>query len=129
MWGLLVQYAANIYRATFLMGVNSEFGPWYYFPMVMLFKTPVATLIGMIGAVVVIGLKRRAIHREYAWTMLCLAVPPTIYFASAMASGVAAGIRHILPVYPAIFVGVGIAAAIVWSCAIVLAVRPSLCSV
>ena len=114
LWGLLVQYAANIYRATFLMGVNSEFGPWYYFPMAMLFKTPVATLVAMVATAIVLFMKRRKFSAELAWPTLCLATPAIIYFASSMASGVAAGIRHILPIYPAIYVAIGIAASLAW---------------
>src|SRR5439155_14313412 len=42
--GLLFTRASILLRRTFLCGQYSITGWWYYFPLAMLFKTPLATL-------------------------------------------------------------------------------------
>jgi hypothetical protein len=41
-------------------------------------------------------------------------LPPAIYLLAAMGSNMQYGVRHVLPVYPFIFLGIGLAAAQVW---------------
>ncbi len=45
------------------------------------------------------------------WLILCLALPPVIYLAAAMKSNLNLGLRHILPIYPAIYISLGLAGA------------------
>ena len=65
--GFLSTYSAAIVRPAFLMGKIYETGCWYYFPLAMLFKMPVATLLAMVAGVIwgmtstlFLGLSRRA---------------------------------------------------------------------
>lgn len=86
----------------YLLGAYSLDGWWYYFPVVVLVKTPLATL-----GLLVAGLARRPSARELAllWT------PPAVLLAAAMASGLNIGLRHILPAYPFLLAVAGIGAA------------------
>src|SRR5439155_10919065 len=92
---------------------------WYYFPLAMLFKTPLATLLGGAAALTlaIIGIVHRprqgaAFHPSWATT--CLLLPPAIYLIVAMRGNLNLGLRHVLPVYPFIYIGVGLAAAEAW---------------
>jgi len=42
------------------------------------------------------------------WSLACLALPAVIYAASAMSANLNLGLRHILPVYPFIFIALGL---------------------
>ncbi|MGB7161485.1 MAG: hypothetical protein WBD40_25725, partial [Tepidisphaeraceae bacterium] len=48
------------------------------------------------------------------WTITCLALPVGLYLAIAMMSKTHQGFRHVLPVYPILFIAIGIAASIAW---------------
>lgn len=114
LFGLLQTYAAALIRGCYLLGERRLTGWWYYFPLAMVFKTPIATLIAMLGALLVAPLK---LHRPAAaaadrgWAITCLLIPPAIYGISAVSANLNLGIRHILPVYPFIYIGIGLAAA------------------
>jgi hypothetical protein len=108
--GFLFIYASSLLRSSFLFNGTSEVGWWYYFPIAMLIKTPIATLIA-IGTSAVLGirfLREKARPFEGWWAVACLAIPPGIYFASAMTSHMNIGIRHIFPVYGFIFTACGV---------------------
>src|SRR5207302_1121882 len=47
LYGLLYTYNAALRRHAYLMGMHSVSGWWYYFPLAMLFKTPLAVLAAM----------------------------------------------------------------------------------
>ena len=47
------------------------------------------------------------------WATSCLLVTPLIYGASAMSASLNLGLRHILPVYPYIFIGIAVVMAMV----------------
>src|SRR5262249_23366272 len=99
-WGHLRQG-----HQSYLLGKTSTTGWWYYFPVAALVKTPTATLllfaISLLG-----GIFRR---RSLAWRALpfecyALAMPAVVFIAVSMASSVDIGLRHILPVYPLLYV-------------------------
>jgi hypothetical protein len=120
-FGLLFTYNAALNRPAFLMGrIGTGFVA--YFPLAIVFKTPVATLaafaLSALTFVIAFADFRRDRRRAdavnlwpivFLWT--CLLVPPVFYFAVAILHHVNIGVRHILPVYPFAFVIVGIAAA------------------
>jgi hypothetical protein len=88
---------------TFLFGKIHAHGLWYYFPVVLSAKWTLATL-GLL-AVTIYGFARARIgcRRE----VLFLAVPALLYFGIAMASPLNMGVRHILPIFPFVFVLIG----------------------
>src|SRR5439155_12528225 len=100
---------------------HSITGWLYYFPIAMLVKSPIALIF---SAVVSLALGMILLARRWGekkkfdpaktWTVLCLLVPPAIYLLSAMRSNLNLGLRHVLPVYPFIYIGIGLAASYVW---------------
>jgi hypothetical protein len=71
----------------------------------MLFKTPLAVLIGagVVGVAAIRSVASSRAWKRFSWTMLCLWLPIAIYGVSAMRSNLNLGIRHVLPVYPFIY--------------------------
>jgi ketosteroid isomerase-like protein/4-amino-4-deoxy-L-arabinose transferase-like glycosyltransferase len=113
--GLLRIDAASRARVTFLCGKSSVTGWWYYFPLAMLFKTPLATLLGLAAAgAALVALFRRRLALE-PWPTIAIVLMPAIYMLAAMNSNLELGIRHILPVYPFLFIFLGITAAGAWN--------------
>lgn len=87
----------------YLLGQYSEKGWWYYFPVAMALKTPIATVFLIILGF--IGLYRR---NENNWQKLFLLIPFLVYlFIACFINKVNIGIRHILPVYPFLYVVAG----------------------
>jgi hypothetical protein len=96
-------------RAAFLLGTYSMVGRWYYFPTVILVKTPLAMILALIAAAVFFARARNRPLR--GWTAQAFWIVPIVYFLVAVFSNLNLGIRHILPVYPFLFIFLGIAAA------------------
>jgi hypothetical protein len=96
----------------YLLGEISDRGWWYYFPVAMLVKTPTAALLAfLIGAV--LGISR--LHRSLTVAArhegprslkhAALAIPPAVFLLfSIAATRVNIGLRHVLPVYPFLWV-------------------------
>jgi hypothetical protein len=98
-------------RTAFLLGEFSEEGFWLYFPVAFLVKTPLPTLILILLSTVGL-LTRRNDDRKprfILWT------PVLVYFAIAVWARMNIGIRHILPIYPFLFVIAGESAAVLWN--------------
>jgi len=91
---------------SYLLGHRSPDGFWYYFPIVLSIKTPLAMLILLIGAV---------------WWQRKTAAMPLAFSAGillcAMSSRIDIGVRHVLPVYIGMAVACGLAAARAWDAA------------
>jgi hypothetical protein len=86
---------------TFLLGMYSQTGWWYYFPVALLVKTPLPTLLFVAGALAYAIVQR-------AWKpSAILLTPVVIYFALAMNSPLDVGYRHLLPILPFIFIFTG----------------------
>jgi hypothetical protein len=118
--GLLYTYVTTKLQSSFLCGKYSLTGWWYYFPLAALFKTPVATLVGAIFAFPVLILCRK--NRSQSgqgfdmWTLTCLGVPFILYGSFALRTNLNLGLRHILPLYPFLFLVIGVAASRAWMC-------------
>ncbi|NIM14377.1 MAG: phospholipid carrier-dependent glycosyltransferase [Candidatus Aminicenantes bacterium] len=78
----------------YLLGNYSKEGWWYYFPLVILFKTPLAVLLFLFPGV---------LRKPDKKTLLFILLPILVFLAAAMRSHVNIGIRHILIIYPFIF--------------------------
>jgi hypothetical protein len=94
-------------RPAFLFGRISEQGWWYYFPATFVLKTPVALL-----ALLALPLwgrrdedERRRSLGPFLW------VPVALYAAVALAGRMNIGHRHLLPIYPFLFVAAAAAGA------------------
>jgi Dolichyl-phosphate-mannose-protein mannosyltransferase len=83
-------------RPTFIFGRLYPSARWFYFPAALLIKSTLGFLLLLLmvpAARILRGTERR---RE----VLFLMIPPAIYLAASMTSGLNVGVRHVLPVYP-----------------------------
>jgi hypothetical protein len=113
-WTFGVHYvqARSIARSSFLMGETTTTGRWYYFPVAMAVKTPLTTIL-MLAAASVWAARSVSKGRivDQTWTLVAFAGPAAILFALAMSSALNLGIRHVFPVYPVIWLSIGLAVA------------------
>jgi hypothetical protein len=109
--GFLFTYALNLVRPAFLLGRVSLVGWWYYFPLAMAFKTPLGTVAAALALAAAVARRRWWANGAARWSALALLVPFGLFLASAMSSNLNIGLRHVLPLYPLLFVTIGWAAA------------------
>jgi hypothetical protein len=89
-------------RGAFLLGRRSEQGWWYYFPVTFLLKTPIALMVLIVASVTLVFSRPRSWRDEsFLW------LPVLIYALIAMSFGLNIGHRHLLPIYPFLFVAAG----------------------
>ncbi len=112
-------------HTAFLMGKNIHYGDWRYFPIAFALKTPPLTL-GLLLAALARSVwqagKSRPTNQESRSPIQnlkskiqnlasCFLHPlflfPAIYFAASMVSSINIGYRHLLPVLPFVYVGIG----------------------
>ncbi len=91
---LLFRHAHSGHTA-FLLGRLSSHGFIAYFPVAFLIKTP----LGLLLALTLASWPLLFLNRKWLW----LATAPVTYFAISMFAGIDIGIRHILPVYPFLY--------------------------
>ena len=111
--GFLLSFFSSETLPGYLAGEISSEGWWYYYPLAILVKTPVAQLLLLLTGAAVLLWRLRA--RESLWDALCLLLPVAIYLGAAMATEINIGLRHVLPVYPFFIVFACVAA---WQIAI-----------
>jgi hypothetical protein len=91
-------------RKNFVLGRPVREGRWYFFPLALGVKTPIPFLVlSFVGGAALLGLARE--RRSAAVPVLAAAA----IFATAMPANINIGVRHILPVYPLLAVGAGVA--------------------
>ena len=90
---------------SYLLGMRSPNGWWYYFPVVYAVKS---TMAGLVATLLLLGAGIwQVVRRQWISPMtLGLMLTPIFYFAASMSSGINIGMRHILPVYPFLYVGI-----------------------
>ena len=89
----------------YLLGKVRTRGCWYYFPIAFAVKTPAATLafLALAAGICLHKLRRRTIRRAgFEWFVL--AVPIAMYSAFSLVSATNVGIRHLLPIFPFLFI-------------------------
>jgi len=84
---------------TYFNGKCSDAGVWYYFPEVFALKTPVATLLAFLSALILTGTDGPARRRVRPFALFCF-----LYLAVACTSRIQIGYRHLLPTLPALFI-------------------------
>ena len=109
LYGLLDAIRASD-RTSYLLGQIYSHGSWLYFPVAFAVKTPLPTLVALLVAIVLM-VRRRSL----SLADLFLLVPAMIVFAIATGSKLNIGLRHILPIYPFLFVWIGGMVAGVWA--------------
>jgi hypothetical protein len=87
----------------YLFGESRMLGWWYYFPVVLFFKTPIPFLaLALAGLVILI--RRREV----------VALVPIALLAVSMTSRINIGVRHILPIYPLLTIAAAVAVVTLW---------------
>jgi len=92
-------------RPAFLLGRVSNEGWWYFFPVTFLLKTPIP-LLALLGIAALTRRRGRGAWRDE----LVVWLPVGIYAAVAVVRALNIGHRHLLPIYPFLFVAAGRAA-------------------
>jgi Dolichyl-phosphate-mannose-protein mannosyltransferase len=82
----------------YLLGMYSQTGWWYYFPVVFAVKTPIGLLLAL--AIAAYPLARRPKSPLLLSSLAPLLLASAAFFGISMISAVNIGVRHILPVYP-----------------------------
>ena len=99
----------SLARPAYLLGEIRKDGFWLYFPIAFLAKTPLPTLLLIFIATLHLAFAKR---RERA--IVFLLVPVVVFFVIAVWSHINIGIRHILPIYPFLFVWLGGVVSLLW---------------
>ena len=89
-------------HSTYLLGRLSDSGWWYYFPVVFAVKSTVAALAATL-LLLAAGVWSLARWRPVPFPLVALLLPAGLYFLVSTTSGINLGVRHILPVYPALY--------------------------
>src|SRR5476649_672220 len=104
-YGFAHSYRFSHYRKSFLNGEYKSTGWVSFFPYTTAVKTPLA-LFGLIALAVLYSLSQRTSEerrrRLYEWSPLLILA--AVYSAFMLSSGLNIGHRHIMPVYPVLFV-------------------------
>ncbi|HBC88221.1 MAG TPA: hypothetical protein DCZ94_14820 [Lentisphaeria bacterium] len=95
-------------RYTFINGETDKGGCWYFFPYAFLLKNPIPLLvIFLLSALSITGYfphVRQYFPREKLYQLLPFIVFSAVYAIFAVSSSLNIGHRHLLPVYPALFI-------------------------
>ena len=91
-------------RAAFLAGDYGIYGWVSFFPLAFLWKTPLAVLAALATGAVVLARRWRILRLDPVAPLLVLFVA---YWAFSLTSHLNIGHRHILPVYPILFIWLG----------------------
>lgn len=89
----------------YLFGETNQTGWWYYFPVVLLYKTPLPFLILWLIGTVILLLRRETID---------IALIPLLLLAISMTSHINLGVRHLLPLYAPMAIAAAVAADALW---------------
>ncbi len=103
--------AASQERGAFLAGQFSTTGWWWFFPYAFLVKSTLAELVATI-AVLVLAIGHARTANLSRWVEALHRIAPLLVFggvygAASITSSLNIGHRHILPLYPILFIGAG----------------------
>src|SRR5437773_1438877 len=87
----------------YMMGQYSEDGWWYYFLYAYLIKTPIGTLLIVAASIAAFLLGRRGRLKDE----LFVGIPIVVLVLITCLWKVNIGLRHLLPVYPFLYLGAG----------------------
>lgn len=111
--GLALFFGQNTeHSIAYLFGMRETQG-WYYFPVAFAVKMPTATL-AILAFAAWVCLRKLSVAklRKLPLEWFTMAVPVVVYAALAGASHINIGIRHLLPLWPFVFI---LAAAVFWN--------------
>jgi hypothetical protein len=94
--GLLITQVFAQGRRAFIAGEYGTDGWWYFFPLAILIKTPIALLLLSAGAF----LPRTLLRGDDRQTAVFLLAPIAVFLGTAIVSNINIGLRHVLMIYP-----------------------------
>jgi hypothetical protein len=112
--------------ASYLFGKARQGGWWYFFPVVLAIKTPLAFLT-LFGIGVVSILRNGLVRND--WRALALPAMAGALLLAAMLSKINLGVRLILPLYPLLAIVAGYGAFRLWSFAHARPIGPAILTV
>ena len=89
---------------TYLLGKFSKAGWWYYFPVMAAVKTPTGDILLFVLAVAVAAARVFGSKGALRIEWFTLTIPPIVYFVAAICAHINVGFRHLLPIYPFVFI-------------------------
>jgi hypothetical protein len=95
-----MHHSAIGHRA-YLLGMVSETGWWYYFPVAWLLKTPPGIILLVVASIAALALGRRLRRRDE----IVLYVPVLVVLVIVALWKVNIGLRHLMPIYPFLYLG------------------------
>ena len=104
------EYAAHGHPA-FLLGQQSSRGWWYYFPVALLVKTPLAFLL--LAAAGTVGVFAGA-KKPSDWRTIAPLAAAAAILVAVLPSRLDIGIRHLLPIYPLLAIAAGLGLRLLW---------------
>jgi 4-amino-4-deoxy-L-arabinose transferase-like glycosyltransferase len=112
LWGVAFTLQASRTRPTFFIGEARNTGTPAFFPLAFLFKsTPAELLLFVVGSSIGLVLGRLSIRgptsRRWLYRAAPLLILWVVYWAVALCTGLNIGHRHLLPIYPVLFVMAG----------------------
>jgi Dolichyl-phosphate-mannose-protein mannosyltransferase len=109
-WGFLNCFKSFASRPSFLLGRSSDTGWWYYFPVAIALKAPIPLLV-LVAAAAVLAWTRPGPSRAQWFVWL----PPAVFLALTMTQNINIGHRHVLALYPFLFVAASRVASLAWA--------------
>ncbi|HMB94649.1 MAG TPA: hypothetical protein VKK61_01285, partial [Tepidisphaeraceae bacterium] len=98
--GILRLLGHNRYgHSAYLNGQIRMHGWWYYFPEAIALKSPLALLVGIVIALILLF----RLGKPRLWPAAGFILPPAIFLAAAMKGNLDIGIRHMLPIIPFLY--------------------------
>jgi hypothetical protein len=92
-------------KPSYLLGTVRSGHTWYYFPLAIAFKWPLAFFALLLTRVATLLRARR--DREWAWRQALLLLPVAVGLGSAMSAHLEFGVRSVFPLLPFLCVWLG----------------------
>ncbi len=102
-WGLANTKHTEWQYTSYFLGRVYRHGPWQYFPLAFLIKSTLPLLFLLLLS----PLAWRSSGKRYGRELIFLLVPVGVYFAVVITSHFDIGARHLIPVYPFLYVIAG----------------------
>ncbi len=108
-WLVLQAFSRHVVQGhyAFLAGQVGQHGWWWYFPLALVIKTPLPTLLLLVIALISrlrLGPSQRASWTDDVWLLAI----PVVYFINAVFSTIDIGYRHLLPIFPFLFIFIAV---------------------
>lgn len=94
-------------RLAYFASEYRETGWWQFFPMAFLLKTSLPALILLGSAWFIYGRATPAVRKREFYRLAPLMIFVVVYWIFAITSNLNIGHRHLLPIYPALYIGAG----------------------